>query len=96
MPEFAQIVLFSATFPGNVIEFANKVAPNANSLSLKQDELSVDSIKQFYMDCKDEAHKAEILSDIYGLLTIGQSIIFVRVSYNNCSNEKPQIYYKRK
>ena len=30
------------------------------------------------MDCKNEAHKSEILSSIYGMLTIGQSIIFVR------------------
>lgn len=74
-----QIVLFSATFPEEVREFAQKVAPNANSISLKKEELSVDSIKQFYMDCKNEEHKAQTLCDIYGLLTIGQSIIFVRV-----------------
>lgn len=30
------------------------------------------------MDCKDEQHKVEVLSSIYGMLTIGQSIIFVR------------------
>ena len=47
-------------------------------IALKQEELSVDSIKQFYMDCKSADHKAEVLSAIYGLLTIGQSIIFVR------------------
>ena len=88
MPAEAQIVLFSATFPENVMEFANQVAPNANSLSLKQEELSVDSIKQFYMDCKDEQHKAEILSDIYGLLTIGQSIIFVRVTVIDSKEEQ--------
>jgi ATP-dependent RNA helicase DDX19/DBP5 len=30
------------------------------------------------MDCRDEHHKYEILEAIYELLTIGQSIIFVR------------------
>ena len=49
-------------------------------ISLAQEELSVDGIKQFYMDCQGEDHKLEVLSAIYGLLTIGQSIIFVRVS----------------
>lgn len=61
-------------------DFATRFAPNANSIALKQDEVSVESIKQFYMDCKNEDHKAETLCNIYGLLTIGQSIIFVRVS----------------
>ncbi|KAJ1328566.1 hypothetical protein BSLG_010298 [Batrachochytrium salamandrivorans] len=78
MPRECQLVLFSATFPDNVRLFAEKFAPNANSISLRQEELSVDSIKQFYMDCKNSPHKAEVLCAIYGLLTIGQSIIFVR------------------
>jgi ATP-dependent RNA helicase DDX19/DBP5 len=80
MPKTCQLVLFSATFPEHVREYAAKIAPNANSISLKQEELSVDTIKQFYMDCENEQTKADTLCDIYGLLTIGQSIIFVRVN----------------
>lgn len=74
-----QLVLFSATFTPELREFATRFAPGANEISLKREELSVDGIKQFYMDCKDEGHKVEVLTAIYGLLTIGQSIIFVRV-----------------
>ncbi|KAL3897905.1 MAG: hypothetical protein SGCHY_003101 [Lobulomycetales sp.] len=73
-----QLVLFSATFTPELREFATRFAPGANEISLKREELSVDGIKQFYMDCKDEGHKVEVLTAIYGLLTIGQSIIFVR------------------
>jgi ATP-dependent RNA helicase DDX19/DBP5 len=76
-PDTVQTVLFSATFTEEVIEFAHKIAPNANEISLKRNELSVDAIKQFYMDCHGYRHKFEILSALYGLLTIGQSIIFV-------------------
>ncbi|KAJ1336209.1 hypothetical protein BSLG_007526 [Batrachochytrium salamandrivorans] len=47
----------------NVRLFAEKFAPNANSISLRQEELSVDSIKQFYMDCKNSPHKAERRDD---------------------------------
>jgi superfamily II DNA/RNA helicase len=79
IPKSAQIVFFSATFPDHVRAFATTVAPQANMISLKQEEVSVDSIKQFYMDCKNAEHKATTLCDIYGLMTIGQSIIFVRV-----------------
>lgn len=76
MPRSCQIVLFSATFPENVHNFAVKFAPNANEIRLKQEELSVESIRQFYMDCRSEEHKYEVLVELYNLLTIGQSIIF--------------------
>ncbi|KAI9061072.1 DEAD-domain-containing protein [Trametes sanguinea] len=71
-----QIILFSATFPDHVRNFANKFAPNANKIELQRNELSVDNIRQFYMDCKNEEHKYEVLVSLYQLLTIGQSIIF--------------------
>lgn len=71
-----QIILFSATFPDHVRNFASKFAPDANKIELKRNELAVDSIRQFYMDCKSEEHKYEILVSLYHLLTIGQSIIF--------------------
>ncbi|PPQ95750.1 hypothetical protein CVT26_015876 [Gymnopilus dilepis] len=71
-----QIILFSATFPDHVRAFASKFAPNANKIELQKEELSVDNIKQFYMDCRNEEHKYDILVSLYQLLTIGQSIIF--------------------
>lgn len=77
LPQTAQLVLFSATFPTEVREYAEKFVPNANSLELKQEELNVDGIKQLYMDCNSEQHKFEVLCELYGLLTIGSSIIFV-------------------
>lgn len=76
MPKSCQLVLFSATFPDHVREFASRLAPSANEIRLKQEELSVDAIKQFYMDCKNEDHKYEVLVELYNILTIGQSIIF--------------------
>ncbi|SPC62761.1 probable DBP5 - RNA helicase [Ustilago sp. UG-2017b] len=76
MPKSCQLVLFSATFPTNVYDFAVRIAPGANEIRLKQEELSVEGIKQFYMDCRDEDHKYEVLVELYNLLTIGQSIIF--------------------
>ncbi|KAG2185021.1 hypothetical protein INT43_000934 [Umbelopsis isabellina] len=80
MPKNCQVVLFSATFPEVVRSYAARFAPNANEISLKQEELSVDGIKQFYMDCNSEEHKYEVLCSLYNLLTISQSIIFCRVS----------------
>lgn len=77
MPSSCQLVLFSATFPDHVREFAANIAPGANEIRLKQEELNVQAIKQFFMDCDSEEDKFRVLLDIYQLLTIGQSIIFV-------------------
>ena len=74
-----QILLFSATFPDHVRNFASKFAPNSNKIELKKNELSVDSIKQFYLDCKTDEAKYDILVQLYGVLTVGQSIIFCQV-----------------
>lgn len=78
VPKTVQTLLFSATFPSHVRTFATKFAPRANEIMLKTEELSVDGIKQFYMDCTSEQQKFEVLVQIYSLLTVGQSIIFVQ------------------
>ena len=46
---------------------------------LRTEELSVEGIKQFYMDCPNEEAKFRVLVDCYNLMTVGQSIIFVQV-----------------
>ncbi|KAJ7679045.1 P-loop containing nucleoside triphosphate hydrolase protein [Mycena polygramma] len=76
-----QILLFSATFPDHVRSFASKFAPASNKIELQKEELSVSGIRQFYMDCKNEEHKYDILVRLYALLTIGQSIIFCQYKH---------------
>ncbi|KAI9276372.1 hypothetical protein BY458DRAFT_433575, partial [Sporodiniella umbellata] len=78
IPHECQVLLFSATFPDHVREFASKFAPGANEMSLANHELSVDVIKQFYMDCQDEEQKYDVLCNLYELLTVSQSIIFCK------------------
>lgn len=50
-----QIVLFSATFVESVRNFAIRFAPSANEIKLKQEELSLDAIKQFFMGEQPDA-----------------------------------------
>lgn len=79
IPNVKQILLFSATFPEEVMRYAQQFSPNANQISLKRDELTVSGIKQMFMDCPSEEGKYDILTSLYGLMTIGSSIIFVKV-----------------
>lgn len=79
LPKNIQIVLFSATFPDKVVDYAMKFAPNANQITLKHEELTVEGIRQLYLDCNHEEEKFENLVKLYGMMTIGSSIIFVKV-----------------
>ncbi|KAF9898359.1 RNA helicase required for poly(A+) mRNA export [Lobosporangium transversale] len=83
LPRDCQIVLFSATWADRVRKFAEEIAVNANQITLRPEELSVDGIKQFYVDCRDQTRgnknrKYDILVGLYSLLTVSQSIIFVK------------------
>jgi len=78
LPKTIQILLFSATFPDKVMKYAERYAPNSNQMKLRHQELTVKGISQMYMDCPDASHKYEVLCKLYGLMTIGSSVIFVR------------------
>lgn len=84
LPPTVQLVLFSATFPQNVMRYAAKFASNANKITLRHEDLTVEGIKQLYLDCSSEKNKYESLVKLYGLMTIGSSIIFVRVNVRLC------------
>jgi ATP-dependent RNA helicase DDX19/DBP5 len=73
-----QILLFSATFPDDVVKYATQFCPQANEIKLKRDELTVGGISQMYMDCSNDEEKYSTLAHLYGLMTIGSSIIFVK------------------
>jgi ATP-dependent RNA helicase DDX19/DBP5 len=83
IPRVGQILLFSATFPDEVMRYAQQFSPGANEIKLKRDELTVGGIKQMYMDCPSDEGKYDILASLYGLMTIGSSIIFVKVRTNH-------------
>ena len=81
IPQGVQVVLFSATFPDHVIKYATRFAENANQMTLRHEDLTVEGIKQIYLDCNSDEDKYDILVRFYGLLTIGSSIIFVKVGH---------------
>ncbi|ORZ34544.1 DEAD-domain-containing protein [Catenaria anguillulae PL171] len=73
-----QVLLFSATFPDKVKAFAAKFAPEANILMLPREEVNVKSIHQFYITVQGREAKFHKLDELYALLNVGQSIIFVQ------------------
>ena len=80
MPRTCQSLFFSATFPPEVVEFATKMVQNPDKILIAAgpEFLVLDVIKQIWIDTQTyDGGKLAFLSDIYSLLTIGQSIVFV-------------------
>lgn len=71
-----QMLLFSATYEDDVMKFAEAIIPNPVVIKLRKEEESLDNIKQFYIECTDQEGKFSALSNIYGSISIGQSMIF--------------------
>ncbi|CDR97874.1 DEAD/DEAH box helicase, putative [Babesia bigemina] len=72
-----QILLFSATFSEEVQKFAQRMAPDANMIQVKRQQLTLDCIQQHYMVCSDDDDKFNKLCELYASMIIGQSVIFV-------------------
>jgi len=81
LPKTCQSLFFSATFPKEVVDFASKMVHNPDKILIEDgpEFLVLDVIKQVWVDVQEyDGGKAAFLSDIYSLLTIGQSIVFVK------------------
>ena len=74
------MLLFSATYDDDVMNFARKIVPSPVVIRLRRYEESLANIKQFYVVCKNQDMKFEALSNMYGVLSIGQCIVFCHVS----------------
>lgn len=72
-------------------QYASKFAPNANELTLQHEELTVEGIKQLYLDCASDDDKYKTLVQLYGLLTVGSSIIFVKTRASAVEIEKRMV-----
>lgn len=74
-----KVTLFSATFPDAVKDFADKVAPDARKITLKQSEVVLKRITQ--LTCRTDAthSKFDIIDAVFSSISIGQTIIFANV-----------------
>lgn len=77
LPEDVQICIFSATMPQEALEITTRFMINPTRILVKHDELTLEGIKQFYVNVRENQYKFLTLCDIYQNLSIAQSIIFV-------------------
>lgn len=76
IPDTCQIGLFSATMPGDVLKITDTFMRDPVHILVKNDDLTLEGIKQFYIALDNEEWKLDTLCDLYETLTITQAIIF--------------------
>lgn len=75
-PPTTQVALFSATMPQEVVEVAERLLRNPIKILIPPEEVTLDGIRQYYVDLTKEEWKIEALLDIYSQLNINQAMIY--------------------
>lgn len=76
LPKDCQMLLFSATFKETLWKFALQIVSRPIIIKLRQEELTLTNIRQYYFVCRNWEQKYEALCNLYGSITIGQAMIF--------------------
>lgn len=76
VPAGVQVVLVSATLPPDVQHMSQQLMSSPVSVLVRRDGLSLDGIRQYYVDVEQEEWKFDTLCDLYESLTITQAVIF--------------------
>jgi translation initiation factor 4A len=75
-PEATKVCLFSATMPDAVIEVANKILRDPVRILLPPEKVTLEGIKQWYVDVEQDTFKFDCLCDLYQQIMINQAIIY--------------------
>lgn len=76
MPSSIQVALFSATMPPELNSLTDKFMRNPVKILVKNEQLTLEGIRQYYVALDNDDMKYETLKDIYSSLTLSQSIIY--------------------
>lgn len=81
------MLLFSATFKETVRAFATQIVSNPIMIKLREEELTLSNIRQYFFVCRSWEEKYRALCNIYGSITIGQAMIFCQVKHLSLPGE---------
>ena len=87
IPRSCQICLFSATLPDDILELTDKFMNEPKRILVKNEELTLEGIQQFYVMVKDNNWKYDIITDLYDIINISQCIVYI-----NSKNKIHEIY----
>ena len=71
-----QITLFSATMPSTLYSLTEKFMRNPIKIIVKTEQLTLEGIKQYYVNLEDDNQKYETLKDLFSVFSLSQCIIY--------------------
>lgn len=76
MPQDVQVVLLSATMPAEVLEVTECFMQNPIQILVKKEELTLEGIRQYYINVGKDDFKFDTLCDLYDQVNVTQAVIF--------------------
>ena len=76
LPQDVQVCLFSATIPVEVETLTEKFLRNPVKLLVKQEMLTLEGIRQYYIKVETDNDKFEVLKDLFSTISMSQCIIY--------------------
>ena len=76
LPGDVQIALFSATMPNEILSLTKHFMRDPKKILVKNEDLTLEGISQFYIAVEKEEWKMEVLLDLYANLDINQALIY--------------------
>jgi translation initiation factor 4A len=89
IPKTTQVCIFSATITEETLDLTTKFMNNPLKILVKNEELTLEGIVQYYVNVDEEQFKFEVLADLYRFLSINQTII-----YCNSKKKCQQIHHR--
>ena len=71
-----QVALYSATMPKEFFDISQKIMKDPKKILVKTEALTLEGIKQFYINVERNEFKFDTLSDLYDMISVAQSIIY--------------------
>jgi len=71
-----QIALFSATMPPSLYNLTEKFMQNPIKIIVKTEQLTLEGIKQYYINLEDDSQKYDTLKDLFSTFSVSQCIIY--------------------
>lgn len=76
MPESLNISLFSATIPNEMFDVTNRFMRNPLKILVKNENLTLEGIKQYFIKLQRPEYKLDVLIDLYQYISVSQTIIY--------------------
>ncbi len=71
-----QIAIYSATMPIQILSLTDRFMTDPIKILVKQENLTLEGISQFYINLDMEDHKIGVLSELFAEISVGQTVIF--------------------